>query len=87
MSSIDYSFYYQVSVEKSKAWFFVAILRSFENVAFDRTLDKEASLFEVFVAPDFQAEFLDVMQLLESRQVISNLRQLPNRLQSSVIPG
>lgn len=81
MSNTVYSAYYQVAVNKSKAWFFVGILRSFENLAFDRTLDKEKSLFEVFVAPDLEKEFLDVMYLLENRQVITNLRQLPNRLQ------
>ena len=82
MSEIAYSAYYQVSVNKSKGWFFVGILRSYENVAFDRTLDKETSLFEVFVAPHSEAEFLDVMQLLANRQVITNLKKLPNRLQT-----
>lgn len=80
MSNVAYSAYYQVNVEKSKGWFFVGILRSFENMAFDRTLDKNLSLFEVFVAPDFEDEFLDVMQLLEDRKVVSNLQKLPNRL-------
>lgn len=75
-----YSVYYQVNVDKSKSWFFVGILRSYENMAFDRTLDKNLSLFEVFVSPDLEPEFLEVMQLLEKRQIIANLQKLPNRL-------
>jgi hypothetical protein len=74
-----YSKYYQANIDKTKGWFFVGILRSYENIAFDRTLDKQSALFEIFVAPDLQAEFLDLMNLLIARKIVFNLRELPNR--------
>ncbi len=77
----NYSCYYQVNIEKSKGWFFVGILRSFENIAFDRTLDKQSALFEIFVPKDCEQEFLDLMQALMDRKIVSNLKLLPNRLE------
>ncbi len=77
----NYCIYYQAEVERSKCWFMVAILRSFENIAFDRTLDKRASRVEFFVPQDCQTEFVALMQALIERGVIRNLQQLPNRLQ------
>lgn len=76
-----YCLYYQADVQRSKCWFLVAILRSFENIAFDRTLDKQSSVVEFFVSQDRQIEFLELMQALAERGVLSNLRQLPNRLE------
>jgi hypothetical protein len=81
MIDTNFSRYYQANIEKSKGWFFVGILRSYENIAFDRTLDKQTALFEIFVPQDCEAEFLDLMQLLIDRQIVKNLRNLPNRLQ------
>jgi len=80
MPNQNYSCYYQANIEKSKGWFFVGILRSYENMAFDRTLDKETALFEIFVPKDLQAEFLALMQVMTDRKIVSNLRELPNRL-------
>jgi|DEB19_MinimDraft_3_1074340.scaffolds.fasta_scaffold99509_2 hypothetical protein len=78
----DYSCYYQVNIEKSKGWFFVGILRSFENMAFDRTLDKQTALFEVFVPQDQQAEFVALMQLMIDLKIVGKFLKLPNRLES-----
>ena len=77
----SYCIYYQAEVERSQCWLMVAILRSFENIAFDRTLDKRASVVEFFVAQDRELEFIELMQALTERGVIRNLRSLPNRLQ------
>ena len=74
------SLYYQANVERSKCWFVVAALKSFEHVCFDRTLDKEASLFEFFVAPDMRDIFLEVMAYFEKKNLVRNLRELPNRI-------
>lgn len=81
MQSKNYSCYYQVNIEKTKGWFFVGILRSFENMAFDRTLDKQTALFEIFVPEDKQTEFLDLMQAMIDLKVVTNLQKLPNRMQ------
>lgn len=80
MVSANYSAYYLAEVERSRVWFFVAILRSFENVAFDRTVDKVASQMEIFVAPDCEAEFLDLMHELQRRGVVLSLQAVENRL-------
>jgi hypothetical protein len=55
--SSKYCVYYQADVTRHKCWFLVAVLRSFENIAFDRTLDKQSSVVEFFVAPDRELEF------------------------------
>lgn len=80
MFNTIYSCYYQVYIDKSRGWFFVGILRSFENMAFDRTLDKENALFEIFVAPDYEQDFLDVMQRMQDHKVVITWQRLPNRM-------
>lgn len=72
--------YYQAQVDPANAWFFVGIIRSFEHMAFDRTLDVQASCFEFFVPKDTECFFLDLMNYFIKEQIISNLTKLPNRL-------
>lgn len=73
--------YYQADVNKAKTWFFVAALRSYEHIAFDRTIDTQKSIFEFFVPPDLEADFLTIMHKLEKKGLVSNLTKLKNRLQ------
>ena len=75
--------YYQAVIDKKMTWFFAGALRSFEHVAFDRTLDPKTGTFEFFVAPDLEADFLGLMRHLEQQKVIANLRKMPNRLAAS----
>lgn len=77
---MSYCLYYQAKVDRAKSWFFVAALRSFEHVAFDRTLDVDESIFEFFVPSDTQRYFLELMTYMEQEHIISDLVQLPNRL-------
>lgn len=79
MSVKQYCTYYQARVARDRCWFFVGVLRSFENIAFDRTLDKDLSLLEFFVAPDREQEFLALMEALEEREVVSDLQKMENR--------
>jgi hypothetical protein len=72
--------YYQAQVVRSQTWFFVAVMRSFEHYAFDRTYDKQDGVFEFFVPVSFQAEFERIMQYFQDQQVVFNVVQLPNRL-------
>lgn len=72
--------YYKAQVTKSEGTFFVAIFRSFDHIAFDRTLDKQNQIFEFFVPPLMEKQFLHVMDFFEHKGVIKNLEQLPNRL-------
>lgn len=72
--------YYQAHVFRADCWFFVALLRSFEHVAFDRTLDLEASIFEFFVPQEMEQQFLSIMSYFQKKGIVSHLTSLPNRL-------
>jgi len=61
MPHVQYSAYYKAYVPKEKVWFFVATIRSFDHLLFDRTCDVENSIFELFVAPDRVEEFEALM--------------------------
>ncbi len=72
--------YYQAVVDRTNAWFVVAVLKSFEHMVFDRTLDVAASLFEFFVPPAMEEQFISVMEHLQEQGYISELKKVPNRL-------
>lgn len=72
--------YYQAEVERARCWLFVACLRSFEHLAFDRTLDATTSTFEFYVPPLLAKQFENIMHEFAAMGLISNLRQLDNRL-------
>ena len=75
--------YYQAVVNRTHAWFVVSVLKSFEHMAFDRTIDVAASLFEFFVPPAMEKQFISVMEHLQEQGYISELKKLPNRLLTS----
>ena len=83
---MHYCFYYQAHVVPAQCWFLVGILRSFEHMAFDRTLDKSTSLFEFFVPEGQEHSFIIVMQYLIERGIVINLRKLDNRLMDPCQP-
>ncbi|MEX0672249.1 MAG: hypothetical protein WD068_02725 [Candidatus Babeliales bacterium] len=72
--------YYQADISKKQTWYFVAIMRSFEHLCFDRTLDKKTGTFEFFVPSGLVPFFLEVMSFMEQQGIISNFKELPNRL-------
>lgn len=78
--AVSYSVYYQAHIKRELCWYFVAILRSSEHLAFDRTLNKHTSLFEFFVPADMEQQFLIFMQEFEKQQIVTGLQKLPNRL-------
>lgn len=75
-----YCSYYQAHVKRSTAWFVVAVLKSFEHMSFDRTIDSQASIFEFFVPIDTEKYFLQVMDYMQKKGYVENLKKLPNRL-------
>ncbi len=77
---MNYSIYYQAHVQKELCWMVTATIRFMDHVAFDRTIDKENSIFEFYVAPDLEDEFLQVAHRLLKRKIFLNLQKLPNRL-------
>lgn len=73
-------YYYQAHILREQTWFFTAVLRSLEHMAFDRTIDKEQSLLEFFVPQAMEAQFLAFMADMQGRGLVLSLHELPNRL-------
>lgn len=78
-----FSRYFQANVIIPDTWFFVATFRAHEHIAFDRTLDKSTGLFEFFVPADQAPLFLSLMEEYKRAGLITNLQELPNRLQDT----
>jgi hypothetical protein len=77
---MQYCLYYQAQIEKSKVWFVVGVLRSFEYLSFDRTIDKENSIFEFFIPEQLESYFLLLMRYFQDQGMVKTFQQLPNRL-------
>lgn len=77
---MNYCFYYQARILREKTWLFVALLRSVEHIAFDRTLDVKDNVFEFYVPADRQVPFLAFMEYMIQQGVALDLQELPNRL-------
>ena len=77
---MSYCVYYQAEVKKQDVWFFVATLRSFEHLAFDRTCDVTASVFEFFVPADLEDFFVALMRGYHAQGIVGKYQKLPNRL-------
>ena len=77
---MNYCLYYQATIERSRCWFFTSIVRSYEHLCFDRTIDAQASVFEFFVPKDNERLFLSLMEYCASIGLASNIQKLPNRL-------
>ncbi len=75
-----YCQYYQGQVKRNDCWFFVGIMRSFEHLMFDRTIDLPSSTFEFFVPDSMEEQFLSIMDYFQKKGIVSNLQKLPNRL-------
>lgn len=77
---MNYCSYYQAHIKQSECWFFCGVIRSFEHLCFDRTLDVQQSLFEFFVLEEQEDYFAQVMDYFIKQGIVSNLQKLPNRL-------
>lgn len=75
-----YCSYYTAHIKKEACGTLVSILRSFEHLVFDRTLDKATSHFEFFVAPELDATFLELMDYFQREGIVLDLEKKPNRL-------
>ena len=77
---MEFCLYYQAHVRKERAWFLVGILKSFEHMAFDRTIDKENSIFEFFVPSSMKNHFESLMHFFMKEKIITSFSEMPNRL-------
>ena len=81
---MNYCCYYQARVQKADTWFLVAVLRSFEHIAFDRTLDKIEGIFEFFVPEAHEHIFLELMDYFLKEHVVFDVKKLSNRLEGDL---
>ncbi len=76
--------YYQAHVKKQENIYFVGILKSYDHLCFDRTLDAkgapDATIFEFFVPPLHETFFLTLMDYFKKQGTVTNLIKVPNRL-------
>lgn len=77
---MNFCSYYQAQVSRKETLFFVAILRSFDHLCFDRTLDPDQELFEFFVPQDYEQQFISLMDYFEKNKIVHNLQKMTNRL-------
>jgi hypothetical protein len=75
-----YCEYYQAHIQREACWFVTAALKSYEHVAFDRTINVAESIFEFFVAPATESCFVELMNYFQEQGYVSGLIKLPNRL-------
>lgn len=80
---MSYSLYYQARVERSQTWYVVGILRSFEHLVFDRTLNKQEGIMEYYIPHELEFYFLEIMAYFISQGIVKDLIKLPNRLENS----
>lgn len=77
---MKYCLYYRAKIQKELCWLVTSTLRYSEYLAFDRCYDKENSIFEFFVAPDFHDVFMLIMTKFQKHGIATEVQQLPNRL-------
>lgn len=80
-NEVNFCIYYQAIVDRPLCWYVIAVLKSYDHIAFDRTIDVESNLIEFFVPPLTEAIFLSVMARLVKEGLVHNLVKLPNRLE------
>ena len=74
--------FYQAELDRSRIWFFVATLRSFEHLAFDRAFDPKANKFEFFVPQDNIVFFEKLMLMYQQKNIIISFCKAENRLKN-----
>lgn len=72
--------YYQALVHRERCWFVAGVLRSFEHLMFDRTVDKTTNRMEFFVPEANEPYFLRIMDYLQEQGLVTELVRMPNRL-------
>ena len=75
-----YCQYYKAKIVKNRIWLVTGILKNEGPWAFDRTLDTKNDILEFFVAPDFEEEFLYMMNVFKQKNLVLSLEKAPNRL-------
>ncbi|RTL07238.1 hypothetical protein EKK58_03620 [Candidatus Dependentiae bacterium] len=75
-----YGIYFQAHVPPASCLWVIGILKSYEHVAFARTLDINQSIVEFFVTEETKESFLAIMHMLSCQNMVFDLKEMPNRL-------
>lgn len=75
-----YGIYFQAHVPPASCLLVIGILKSYEHVAFARTLDINKSIVEFFVTEQTKESFLNIMDILSRYNMVFDLQEMPNRL-------
>ena len=63
----------------------MGIIKSEENLALVRTIDKKSGLLEYFVSPEQEKRFLNLMDYFIKEGIISELQEKENRLKTEAV--
>lgn len=80
-----YGLYFQAHVPPAHCFLVIGILKTYEHVAFTRTLNIDKSILEFFVTQETKAMFLSVMNMLSKHDMVFDLTEMPNRLINETI--
>ena len=75
-----YCKYYTAHLEKTDVWKVTGALKSFEHLSFDRTMDKENSIFEFFVPAGNEKIFEEIMNYYVAMGIVTDFQERENRL-------
>jgi len=78
-----YCAYYQAEARKRTLWFVSGCLKACDNWMFHRTVDGTSTTLEFFIAPAFEQDFIQLMELLKQRGDIISFGKKENRLRES----
>lgn len=69
-------FYYQATIDRSKTWFVVGVLRNEDHIAFDRSMNPKLGIFEFFVPADQEVRFLQIINYFIAEKLISDFKKI-----------
>lgn len=75
-----YGVYFQAHVPPANCFLVIGLLKSYDHIAFARTLHIEKSIIEFFVTDETKDPFLAIMEMLSKHNMVFDLKELPNRL-------
>lgn len=71
--------YYTAFVNRERCWFVAGVLRSFDHLMFDRTIEKTTNRMEFFVPQLNEPYFIEIMDYFKAHGLVTELTKLPNR--------
>lgn len=77
--------YYQAIVHVPDTWFVGGLLRNEDNLVFERTMDGNSGVIELFVADEQEAELVDLLGYLVRAGYLLCFEKKENRIKREII--